>query len=341
MLHRIAGIAQHYDWGDDKSIPALFGLRPDARPWAEMWFGTHHLAPARLDSADGAALSDLAGEMEMLVKILAAARPLSLQTHPTRQQAEDGHAREEARGIPLTAPERMYKDRSDKPEILIALTTFEALCGFRTIDDSLELFDSMNWDEERAVLGTEGIEGYLRWSFTRSLPPTLDDCPQWLIEVANLYPHDPALRVAPLLNHVTLRPGQALSLPAGNLHAYLHGCGLEVMNSSDNVVRAGFTSKHVDVAELISILDTTALTRPVSEPNAAGDYPSPSDAFSVARLVTSGPVEFAATDRHRIVFGPFDTIDSTTKPSMWFLAAGDTATLPAESGRSVWICTQR
>lgn len=341
MLRPVTGTPRHYDWGDTESIPKLFGLDPDGRPWAEMWFGTHHLAPSHLDRPDGPALSDVVGEMEMLVKILAAARPLSLQTHPTIAQAIDGYEREERAGIAITAFERMYKDRSDKPEILVALTDFEALCGFKPASESVTMFESMGWHDEAEVLASGGIEHYLAWSFARTDQPSLDRCPPWLTQVARLHPSDPGLRVAPLLHHVVLRPGQALSLPAGNLHAYLSGCGLEVMNSSDNVVRAGFTSKHIDVAELLAILDTTPMADPVSDPDSDGRYPTPSEAFTVSRIDIDGPVRFDPIDQHRIVFGPFTTIEAATKPGMFLLAAGEHGVLESAAVGSVWVCTQR
>ena len=159
MFRRVIGAPQHYDWGDPTFIPDLFQLPSNSQPWAEMWFGTHQAAPSRLDIADGPLLSDDIGEMTMLVKILACTSPLSLQTHPTRQQAERGFARENTAGIPLTDPKRVYKDPSDKPEILIALTEFEALCGFDTIEASIDRLQQFGWHEEADVLDQNGIDG--------------------------------------------------------------------------------------------------------------------------------------------------------------------------------------
>lgn len=338
------GVAQHYPWGDHTSIPRLLGKEPDGNSWAEMWFGTHHVAPSHLDSPQGPLLTEISGEMEMLVKLLAAGQPLSLQTHPTKQQAAEGFARENAEGIDIAAPHRMYKDPSDKPEILIALTPFEALCGFQETSVAAELFDAMNWTVEADVLRRDGIAGYLRWSFSQMDAPQLDACPQWLIEIARLYPTDPGLRVAPLLHHVVLSPGQAIVLPAGNLHAYIKGCGLEVMNSSDNVVRAGFTTKHINVDELLSIVDTTPLHTPVVSANTDGQYPTPSDAFSVQHLQSSGRVVFSPEESHRIIFGPIEpknTPDSQTTPAMYFLAAGESGELTTPPHASVWVCRQR
>ena len=340
MLRRIVGTAQHYSWGDSTSIPDMFGLLRGEGTWAEMWFGTHHMAPSRLDDVDGPLMSEVTGEMEMLVKILAAGRPLSLQTHPTREQAERGAAREDAAGVPVDAPQRMYRDRSDKPEVLIALTDFEALCGFQDDAGITATFTRLGWHAELDVFTSRGLGAYLRWCFEQSAPPDVSSAPRWLTDVARLHPNDPGLRVAPLLHHVVLRPGQALCLPAGNLHAYLHGCGLEIMNSSDNVVRAGFTDKHIDPEELLSILDTSPLHDPVNEPSADGLYPSPSPAFTVQRITAEHRTAFPAEASHRVVFGPFAPGSPGHKPAMHLLVAGESGELECHDGGWLWICRQ-
>lgn len=339
MLRRIIGVPQHYSWGDHTSIPSLLGITPDGNSWAEMWFGTHHVAPAHLDTTDGPLLSEVAGNMDMLVKLLAAGQPLSLQTHPNKEQARRGFAREDAEGIDISAPHRMYRDASDKPEILIALTPFEALCGFHSVEHIRTLFADMQWHTELGVITEHGIAEYLKWCFAQTTPPQLSASPQWLQDIAQLYPNDPGLRVAPLLHHVVLTPGEAICLPAGNLHAYIKGCGVEVMNSSDNVVRAGFTPKHINVEELLAIVDTSPLATPVITPDASGTYLSPSDAFSVQQISTTGKMHFDAVAHHRVMFGPLSE-DSHTVPEMYFLAAGDTGNLDTKIGDKIFICHQ-
>lgn len=339
MLRHIVGVPQHYSWGDHTSIPSLLGLAPDGNSWAEMWFGTHHVAPAYLDTHNGPLLSEVVGNMDMLVKLLAAGQPLSLQTHPNKDQARLGFAREEAAGIDISAPHRMYRDTSDKPEILIALTPFEALCGFRTTEAICALFADMQWTEELGVISTHGIAEYLKWCFVQETAPHITTSPQWLQDIAQLYPNDPGLRVAPLLHHVVLAPGEAICLPAGNLHAYIKGCGLEVMNSSDNVVRAGFTPKHINVEELLAIVDTTPLATPVNTPDASGTYLSPSDAYSVQRIIATGDAHFEPVAHHRVIFGPLSE-NSATTPQMFLLTAGDTGVLDASVGDKIFVCHQ-
>lgn len=329
MPRTIVGVEQAYDWGDPVTLRAMRGLPPGRV--AEVWYGTHPRGAARLDDDNGPLLSAVAGEMSMLVKLLSCAQPLSLQTHPTAAQAREGFDRENAAGIDPDAATRLYRDASDKPEMLVALGDFEALCGFADPAGSLTRLHSMGWDHEAAVLAERGTLGYLRWSFTQAAPPDLSRAPEWLLRIAALHPSDPGLRVAPLLNHVLLHAGQALCLPAGNLHAYLHGTGLEVMSSSDNVVRAGFTAKHIDVDELLRIVDVTPLATPVVEPEPDGSwwhYRSPSPVFSVARATST---TIPADGRHRLVaflderpvkvvhLGPDESLDIST---------------------TAWICTQ-
>lgn len=329
MPRTIVGVEQAYDWGDPVTLRAMRGMEPGRV--AEIWYGTHPRGAAHLDAPDGPLLATVAGEMSMLVKLLSCAEPLSLQTHPTLDQAREGFAREEAAGIGIDAPTRLYRDRSDKPEMLVALGDFEALCGFADTAGTTARLHAMGWDEEASVLGERGTLGYLQWCFTHTTPPDLRRAPAWLTHIASLHPADPGLRVAPLLNHVVLRAGEALCLPAGNLHAYLRGTGLEVMSSSDNVVRAGFTTKHVDVEELLRIVDVAPLASPVVAPRREGPwwhYPSPSRSFSVARAEAT---TIPADGHHRIVVflepRPVEVVHLGPDESL-------------EVGPPAWVCTQ-
>jgi mannose-6-phosphate isomerase len=337
MSYRVIGAPQHYAWGDTSFIPHILGIEPNGTPWAELWFGTHPSAPSHVDSADGALLSSLTGDLQVLVKILACSSPLSLQTHPTREQAERGFAREQAAGINAKDPRRTYVDASDKPEMLIALTEFSALCGFTDIDTSIEKLRSMSWHEEADVLDMNGIDGYLLWAFDQLTPPDLTSVPNWLRSIADLYPTDKGLRVAPLLHHVILQPGDALALPSGNLHAYLNGAGLEVMTSSNNVVRAGFTTKHVNVAELLRIVDTTALLSPLVLPVTETEwthYSSPGNVFSVSRYAPSSTASLETSTSVRILVhlqpGTPCTVDVVLPNEPMQITGGDT----------VWVITQ-
>jgi len=219
-------------------------------------------------------------ELPFLFKVLAAAEPLSLQAHPNSNQARLGFDEEERQGVPHSARHRNYKDASPKPELVLALTTFDALSGFRTPDQCLETLDDITHGCEDARAHSEllqafgasrdsvGLERYFKHIFSIPAPELLrltkhieshcaeaaDPSRKWLSTLAKKYPGDPGVLGAALLNHIRLSPGEAIFLPAGNLHAYLSGLSLEVMASSDNVLRGGLTSKHVDVDELNRVL---------------------------------------------------------------------------------------
>lgn len=247
----------------------MMGVEPDGRPWAELWLGTHPNGPTRLP--DGAPLADLTGELSYLLKVLAAGTPLSLQTHPDAAQARDGFAR----GI--------YPDANPKPELLCALTPFEALCGVRPVTATLDLLDQLDIAELARVLAADGPGGALEALYRGRLDPRpaidacmLSDRPEArsVRRLAAHYPDEPSVAATLLLNYVVLSPGQALRLDAGNLHTYLHGAGIELMGASDNVVRGGLTHKPVDVDELLRIVDPTPLERPVLADSTRYDLPA-------------------------------------------------------------------
>ncbi|WGD38101.1 mannose-6-phosphate isomerase, class I [Lysinibacter sp. HNR] len=305
---------REYAWGSITAIPELMGLEPTGKPQAELWLGTHPGSPSAVVHEDGSeeplarwlVESGNAEELPFLFKILAAAHPLSLQVHPSRKQARLGFTRETQLGIPLTAPNRNYKDQEHKPEIIIALSdTFDALCGFRSIarvrDDLLRVIQSAASPdlallekallllrdapeaspEERERVAQEARQEFIVWLFShsaeaedfmRALEAALRGGESSLVEeypnfktflhLREEYPEDPGAAVSLLLNRVTLTAGESLYLPAGNMHAYLHGLGVEVMASSDNVLRGGLTTKHVDTEELVNILDFSTLDTP-------------------------------------------------------------------------------
>jgi mannose-6-phosphate isomerase len=212
---------------------------------------------------------------------LAAAEPLSLQVHPTAEQAVDGFAR----GI--------YPDDRAKPELLCALTPFDALCGIRPTDATLELLDDIGAVELATAVRADGIFATIESIYRGGFDPaaTIAACAasnrieaQLVTSLAARYPRDASTIVTLLLNRVLLQPGEALHLTAGNLHAYLHGAGIELMGASDNVVRGGLTVKPVDVDELLRILDPTPLVHPVMSTAGSGRYPLPEAGCVLVRV---------------------------------------------------------
>jgi mannose-6-phosphate isomerase len=299
IVARLDAPIRTYAWGSRTVLADLQGRpTPTSDPEAELWFGAHPSAPSRIVGADGAmALDDaitadpvgwlgpevvarFGPQLPFLLKILAVDAPLSLQLHPSADQAEAGFAGDEAAGVPIDAPERRYRDRWPKPELVRAVTPFVALCGFRPVERTLELLDRLAVPElgelsrrlrdegqgaltsgvaqllstpaaERAELVTAIARAADRgWSPDESFAAELS----WLRRLADRYPQDAGVAVAVLLDLVELPPGGSVHLPAGHLHAYLHGTAVEVMAGSDNVLRGGMTAKHVDVDELLRVL---------------------------------------------------------------------------------------
>jgi mannose-6-phosphate isomerase len=292
-MQRIHGVAQHYAWGDPTAIPAALELPPDGRPWAEWWLGTHPGAPSTLD--DGSPLTAVAGELPFLLKLLAAAEPLSLQTHPDAATARAGWAQENHQGIAIDDPARIYRDPHAKPELLCAITPFDALSGFRPQEATVALLDRLGADDLSAHLRANGLEATVRSLYEGGFDPatTLQACDgangpeaELVRQLASRYPGDASVAVTLLLHRMSLQPGEALFLGPGNLHAYLHGLGVEVMGASDNVVRGGLTSKHVDVPELLRVLRYEPLDDPVVRPverDGAWCYPTPDAPFELCR----------------------------------------------------------
>jgi mannose-6-phosphate isomerase len=300
MLVPLVNEPRDYAWGSATLIAELEGRAPSGHPEAEVWYGDHPGDPAIVP--DGRSLGEwLADEgaavgapqrLPYLLKVLAAASPLSIQAHPSKRQAEEGFAREEAAGIPRDDAERTYRDDNHKPELIVALSeTFTALAGLRDLDDTQRLL---------AGLGPAGIPLAQRLS-GQDAAAALRDTIAWLLSGAaqaevdaivaaaeasrdeefaaelalvghldRAYPGDPGIAVALLLNLVSLRRGEAVFVPAGVLHAYVEGLGVELMAASDNVLRGGLTPKHIDVAELLHVLDPTPGPPPVLQPERVG-----------------------------------------------------------------------
>ena len=331
-MELIEGAVRNYEWGSLTAIPDLLGRPATGEPWAELWFGAHPSAPAavgaraepldRLIAADpvgalGPAVASRYGRLPFLLKVLAAAAPLSLQAHPSAEQAEAGFEREEAMGVPPDAPRRMFRDRSPKPELICALSGFEALCGFRDPQQTATLLDTLDapaLDPLRRRLNRRSgspMRDLLAWLLALDGPAAAalaesvaracaaaGDEDEWsglrsaVAELGARHPGDAAVAVALLLNHVVLAPGEALFLDSGCLHAYLGGTAVELMADSDNVVRGGLTSKHVDAAALVQIVDGAASEPPVQRPEPRGGvvtYRTTAAEFCLLRLDVGRP----------------------------------------------------
>lgn len=295
----IQGVPQHYAWGDTTAIPSILGVPSDGTPWAEWWLGTHPDGASTL--ADGNPLADASGDLPYLLKLLAAARPLSLQTHPNAEQAIAGYERGD------------YRDSNAKPELLCALTPFDGLCGFRPVAATESMLRELNLDALATALH-DGLQSTVSALYRDEIDwhAVIDECrrhrspeAELVTQLAEQYPNDPAVAVTLLLNRVHLRPGEALFLDAGNLHAYLSGVGVEVMGASDNVVRGGLTDKPVDVDELLSIVRYDILQDPVLSPVEVRPgqwrYPTPDAPFELWRFDVSASMSHTAGSRELLV----------------------------------------
>ncbi len=299
---------REYAWGSVDAIPAMLGSPPTGRPAAELWMGAHPAEPSRwAEHPDRPALDELIagapqrwlGEasvaafgprLPFLMKVLAADRALSLQVHPSQAQAEAGFAAEEEAGVPRGSATRNYSDANHKPELAYALTEFDAFCGFRPVEGTLQLLDALAVPELDGYLPLLAGRDGLRATFT-TLLSLGGEARDRLVEAvvaacrrlagqdspwagparasalaAQDFPGDIGAVLALLLNYVRLAPGEAIYLGAGNVHAYLRGVCIEVLANSDNVLRCGLTSKHIDVPELLRVADFSSLAEPRWQP---------------------------------------------------------------------------
>lgn len=282
-MHLLRNGVKNYDWGSRDAIPRFLGEEPAGEPVAEVWIGTHPLSPSLVVDGEGRArpLADVAGDLPFMVKLLAAERPLSLQVHPSRSLAAVGFSREEEAGIPLDAAERVYKDSNHKPEMVYALSTFDSLIGFRPTAEILRLLGPLDTElcqqlahDLRSDPGFSGIVRRVEWLLSTDIAgeqvrEVVDACRTLAargldvkrayataVEVAECYPDGIGVVITLLMNRMTLQPGEAAYLEPGVMHAHLRGMCLEVMATSDNVVRAGLTSKHIDPIGLVSCLES-------------------------------------------------------------------------------------
>jgi mannose-6-phosphate isomerase len=290
---------QEYAWGSRTAIPELLGRPvPAEKPQAELWMGAHPKAPSQVLS-DGIwrslpeviqespaetlgqeVAARFSNKLPFLFKVLAAARPLSIQAHPNKEQAEQGFARENELGVLLDAPRRNYRDDNHKPEIICALTPFFALNGFRKLEEALRLLEKIRVSGLAEIVSflrshpnRDGLKKFFNHLMTmdrgkqrKIVEQAVNSAEQqtneepvwtWMIKLNEEYPGDMGVLSPLFLNLVRLKPQQAMYLPAGELHGYLEGVGIELMANSDNVLRGGLTPKHIDVQELLTVLNFT------------------------------------------------------------------------------------
>jgi mannose-6-phosphate isomerase len=390
----LRGAVRNYAWGSRTAIAEFTGKSsPTAHPEAELWLGAHPGDPAYLQTPTGeaslleaieadpdgqlgpAVTARFGSALPFLAKVLAADEPLSLQAHPSAEQAAEGFDREERQGISLTAANRNYRDRSHKPELIVALGPFHALAGFRPVARSIELMRALavsDLDPYVNLLAGQADADGLRAVFTTWItlpqpdldvlvPAVLDGAVNYIrsganefaaeaktiLELGEQYPGDAGVLAAMLLNRIRLDVGDGIYLPAGNLHAYLHGIGFEVMANSDNVLRGGLTPKYVDVPELLRVLDFAPTDGVPIRPRAVSDgvevdlewvYDTPAPEFAVSVLHLDGGRlgrEVDAPAHHdgpQILLCTQGAVEVRTKAGALTLDRGDAAWIAADDG---------
>ena len=323
-LHRLVNPVMPYAWGSREAIATLQGRPASDGPEAELWIGAHPHAPSKLDT-DGRSLPELIADaprevlgdtvierfgdrLPFMVKVIAAAQPLSLQVHPDDERARAGFERESATGVDVADPKRCFRDPHAKPEMVLPLSDFDALLDFRPAPDAIAALSSLaapSVDPLIAALGAGAPTGEI---FLRLADWPIDDRPAliaavraaassdqdlaWLLDLADRYPTDPGVAGALLLNRLRLKPGQPFYVSPGTIHAYLRGTVIEVLGCSDNVVRAGLTPKHVAIDQLRPLLRLDSAPPALLETFSISDdeecWRPPRPEFQLSRLRVDG-----------------------------------------------------
>ena len=378
-MERLTGAIQNYAWGSTSLLAELRGEEPSGEPEAEIWYGAHPGAATTLD--DGTTLlerveADAVGllghsivdrfgnRLPFLLKLLAAGSPLSIQAHPSMEQAKAGFAAEDAAGIDRRAPNRSFKDDNHKPELICALTHFEALVGFRDSRATSRLFGSIEFVGLHERLASDGPKAVAcelldptKWDegeVDALVAELVEKCAnyegeEWAKESAMIgrlsakYPGDPGIAVAALLNYTTLEPGEALYLSAGNMHAYLSGLGVEIMANSDNVLRGGLTPKHVDVANLLEVVVPDMIEPELVSIDSDGRYLTPAPEFALRRLdvqttpEVKGPCIVLATEGIVTVTQGSDVLELGPTDAAW-LGADERAVVSGVADQA-WLAS--
>ncbi len=361
---------QNYAWGRTDSIPELLGSEPSDTPVAEAWWGAHPASPATVDCDDQALGLDVLidrdpnhalgvdvaqefdGRLPFLLKVLAIDAPLSIQVHPSMEQAAEGFDIEEAAGIPPTSPARTFRDRSHKPEMIVALTPMTVLAGFRDLPglrgdlhllgkDGAALLELVENAESPASAVTAYIRSVLALprgahvvTTLASLNSSADPSAQVRAACSALasHPGDPGALVALAMNVLYLRPGSACFVGDGTVHSYQSGVGVEIMANSDNVVRAGLTPKPINVPLLLDLMNAVPATaeRPerVTE-GAVTIYSAPVAEFELAS-VSGG--DWTAPAGPRIVLSLAGSTTVTSADEERELACGEAVFVPFGDG---------
>ncbi|MDF1488229.1 mannose-6-phosphate isomerase, class I [Tessaracoccus caeni] len=373
-MRRLAGTVKHYTWGSPDALPRLMGEQPNGLPWAECRFGTHHTSEAALDDGTPlsrylrdnpqllgrSALEEFGPQLSYVLKLMAIETPLSLQAHPSRADAIKGYAKEALFGYALDHPERCYVDDWPKPELLVALTPFEGLVGFRDPVTTAGLFEGLGVANElSSIIGplrdrveTLALEevflDVLTINRRRHLvdvvlaaavekldaPGELGRFAKTAVDLDEHFPGDPGILAALLLNPISLQPGEGVAFPPGVMHAYLKGNAIEATGASDNTIRGGLTQKRIDVDGLIHVVDFRPSEPRILSPDGTDGaylYPTTFAEFELWLICPAGThsVEVPRADGARIAVATEGNFELSTDDEVLELRQGQAALLTA------------
>lgn len=344
-IFKLQGKVQHYAWGGYEFIPQLLGFENyDHKPCAEYWMGAHQSASGKLemehetqswyDLIQQEPLEHLGentyrkfGELPYLFKVLDVKEMLSIQVHPTREEAKKGFEREEAAGVPVAAPYRNYKDKNHKPEVMIALGEFWLLHGFKKEKELRQVLDSVpEFNFLNEVFAKQGYYGLYKTVMEMpqqeaddlllplikreiNSPHTKDQPGYWVSKLYNdSIPGeniDKGIFSIYFFNIVGLKEGEAIFQGAGVPHAYLEGQNIELMANSDNVLRGGLTPKHVDVPELLKHIVFEGIEPNILSGNISGHevlYPLPAEDFGISAVKLQNGREYLSKSNAAEIF---------------------------------------
>ena len=347
-IYKLKGVVQYYNWGGKEFIARLLGVEnPEQKPFAEYWLGAHVNAPAMVDEINislhqliidnpvevlGKQVAEKFQSLPYLFKILDVRQMLSIQVHPSKQSAVEEYEKETERGIPLTAPNRNYKDKNHKPELMLALSDFWLLHGFKKEEELTEVLNRVT--ELSFLLPVFQIKRYKGlYKEVMTMPQTKVDevlsplmqkiIPQynngtlkkgdehfWAARAAITFckdnRYDRGIFSIYLFNLLHLQEGQAIYQAAGLPHAYLEGQNVEVMANSDNVLRAGLTDKHVDVPELMKHVNFEATDPKIIKASneAEQSFDAPVEDFFLKKIRVDN--EFTFTSQNTTIVFVYD-----------------------------------
>ncbi|CAH1563906.1 Mannose-6-phosphate isomerase [Vibrio owensii] len=375
-LFKLENVIQNYAWGSQSALTELFGIEnPTSQPQAELWMGAHPNGCSRLvgseltlaqliEQSPTHALGNYTdlrfGQLPFLFKVLAAAKPLSVQVHPKLSKAKIGFEKENRVGLALNDSARNYKDGNHKPELVYALTFYKAMNGFRSVEDIISLFEQAKitvlkqaLEQLKASANGQGLKSFFAQVMSlegedkslalKQLNQAISEpCRtlkareafELIREFAIEFSDDVGLFSPLMLNIVELEPGEAMFLHAETPHAYVQGVGLELMANSDNVLRAGLTPKHMDLPELMdnTRFEATDLEQirlsPIVKEHKVG-FPIPVEDFNFELITINGEALAEFVRGPEILFCLEGTLQISSTDEMVTL----------QKGESVFVCS--